>query len=1244
MAENLMSILNSVSPDVLAQAALGSHSLFSNVRRDGAPNLYAAADKLALSSQVATKADDAKPAPGDLLLWEANVQGPDTDFTEDQIAQLQERIRLGGNLLLTLGRSAGKLPIRFSAMLPTMAWATQIGYPKWQQERECNSAVWDDTMFPNNEAQGIKLPFWFPIRPLSAVERGEGRYERYDRKIQKMDRTVKFESETWTRSLLNRDWKVRVSAADRGRSPLVVTGSYGAGRVAVLAGPITGFDTSANATAFWTALLGWLTEKGILPQSATAPAAKPDMTLSAGSSHVQVKFDYHGDQPLTGQLVARVLTWEGALIGDVTPITPGPITLSATAPTMVEFLLPKPSPISYQALDYRHALQLRVAFLSEDGASILVDRRLSLDLDSQVQVSVRTDNLYGTPVSFDAPDQNSLITFKNRMGGLVSSYAYPAGSQVNAQVVISNGLRNLAPWATIVDLADHANASVMALNDEATNYRKAPSDGIEAYSMWSGKQLKDNKLLFSFPRPVTITSITIVGSDGNSEDGRAHNPDNAVIAIDDKEVARIPLEALFVAGYGQAIIPIKPHTGKKLTILFPWVLAEQGRRRLAPWLGEIEVRGWAEDPPESVDGKVVVTLENALTGESHEVIQQEITVDAGQRKVVKAPFTLPVDMPANSFLRLKARFQQTESTIPLMTAKGEKALRPITDILPENGASLSFIVTRGFRTIFDTGTGTQEILAGWAQADDLVWAYSRNLKQIHEQARTQANRLYVTDDDMRHYSTPWKSFANGEYFYDVATPLLVERMKAQPNWSKSPQVRLENSDRWDTGPEMGSVYSWQDYVEFDRELRRRGKPGLKGKTRSQIAAEIHAEHDAEWQGWHLSRYTGAVTKMRDAFAAQQKELTMAAQGLPIVAGPAAAALSPTVRGMADDCTWGMVADSIPLTTGRQVAEIAWNPVWKVSTQGMWGYTSGLLNNEHWHSPVATTEPSRRTLYNRAWRAMVWADGTYGSVYSFGYNSNVGTGYLMTDNDWQQWWVTQQRHSLLFPEAPIGAGLVMSNAYFAEPEHTRFSCGEAFDANDLIPLYARVFEYLHMAAIPIAFGANASTLDQWKGDAPLILLNPGSFSKTEVATVLRLQQRGVKVAAFGGGDLGAAAAIFKQPGVVTLDGHALSFSAAAALRMRPQIHSGLKLPIIFPEGTTGYGFKMGSTNFFVIEDWLEEGRATNLRIRCMTTAKTARACNVNDHVNVPVKRDGDFWQLAITLRPGDGTLFALEEIA
>lgn len=1209
-------------------------SLLLNLPATALPHLLAAAQTHALVARRCTANSLAEIGANDLILWQADAHD---DLTDTQIAALTERVRLGANLMLTLGSAPGKLPMRLSAILPTMGWSTQIGYPSWYQRPQATVATCDPELFPKYEAEGLALPFFFPIRPVSAVERGEGRYERYAQKIIKLDRTVAAGSCTWTRSLLNRDWRVRLSANDRGSSPLLITGRYGAGQIAVFAGQAEAIEAFSKATEVWSALLSWL----IAPRSLSLgkPAAPLSITVTSQQASAHVRITNSSAQPVACNLVVRALTWEGALIGD---IPPQPMSLAAAETSTQVLPLPTPTSTGYQALLFRHALQLRVGVLSEDGATLLAERKVALDLRPELQISVSTDNLNAVPNPFHTPYTKTLKPFTERMGALISAYAYPPGATVNAAVELSNGLRNLAPFASVHDLVTPQNTSVMALNDDSVN-NKTPLDGIQAFAVWRGKSHVENILKFRFPQEVTIASITLVGSPSEDSNGRDHNPGSVIIACDGRQRAYIKdLDIRFKTGYGRATLPISPQILTELTLHLPWPAAEKGRRRAEPWLAEVLIDGWLGERSSPIQQQLIVTLEDAMTGASVEVRRQPLALAAGTRQSIPISFTMPPLQRDLGFYRLRARYGNADGAIAILNASGKTTLPPISDILPEDAASIGFIVTRGFRNVFTVGTGTSEIGPTWAQPDDLIWAYSRQLKQIHRDARTEANRLYVTDDDMRHYSTPWKSFSNGEYFYDVATPLLVEQMEAQPNWSNSADVALEHSDRWDTGPEMKSLHSWQDFVEFDRELRRSGHPGLPGKTRQQIADEIHNVHEAAWQGWHLHRYTGAVSGLRAAFAEKKKQLTIVAQGLPIVAGEPADALAPTIRGMSDDCTWGMVADSVPLTTGRQLAEIAWNPVWKISTQGMWAYNSGVLNNEHWHSPVGTTEPSRRTMYDRAWRGMVRSDGSYGSVYSFGFNSNVGAPYTMADNDWQQWWLMQQRHCLLWPEQPLGAGLVLSSAFYADPSHLQFSCGDALEANPLLPQYAAAFERLHMAGIGISFGMNASTLDHWMGNAPLILFNPDAFSEEEISSVLRLQRRGVRMAAFTASNSGAASRLLDLPGILLVEADPATLSHQSAAHLAATLQQALRLPIVFPAGTTGYGFLMGNTKFIVLEDWQEEGREVVLRVEAHPAAKSASACDVNEHAPLSLRADGASWAITVPLRPGDGTIIALTE--
>ena len=86
----------------------------------------------------------------------------------------------------------------------------------------------------------------------------------------------------------------------------------------------------------------------------------------------------------------------------------------------------------------------------------------------------------------------------------------------------------------------------------------------------------------------------------------------------------------------------------------------------------------------------------------------------------------------------------------------------------------------------------------------------------------------------------------------------------------------------------------------------------------------------------------SVREMREAFAKEGKKLVMSAQGIPMVAGAPGVELAETIGGMSDDSTWGMMENSVPLTPGRQMAELAFNPVWRMSTLVQWGYNSSTL--------------------------------------------------------------------------------------------------------------------------------------------------------------------------------------------------------------------------------------------------------------------------------------------------------------
>ena len=182
-------------------------------------------------------------------------------------------------------------------------------------------------------------------------------------------------------------------------------------------------------------------------------------------------------------------------------------------------------------------------------------------------------------------------------------------------------------------------------------------------------------------------------------------------------------------------------------------------------------------------------------------------------------------------------------------------------------------------------------------------------------------------------------------------------------------------------------------------------------------------------------------------------------------------------------------------------------------------------------------------------------------------------------------------------------------------------------------------------VSVPFAANVSALANWKGTAPLIILNVDQFSAAELATLRHLHERGVRMAMFAeDGAVPAAVSQWfdKAPESVLIQASAESFTEAQARQVVPGMIRDLQVPLRFPSGTAGYGFDMQGLHFVVVEDWLESGRMVAVRLRASPGARTARACDVNEHLPLAVHRDGNDWVVETPLRPGDGALIALEE--
>ena len=124
----------------------------------------------------------------------------------------------------------------------------------------------------------------------------------------------------------------------------------------------------------------------------------------------------------------------------------------------------------------------------------------------------------------------------------------------------------------------------------------------------------------------------------------------------------------------------------------------------------------------------------------------------------------------------------------------------------------------------------------------------------------------------------------------------------------------------------------------------------------------------------------------------------------------------------------------------------------------------------------------------------------------------------------------------------------------------------------------------------------------------------------------------------------AAEIFRRENAHILPVDAANLTAEQARTLVPQLQKQMPIQLRLSAGLAGYGFRMDGTSFVVVEDWLEQGRTGEARLRASAGMSKATACSVNDHVSVPIRRDGDDWVITAPTRPGDGTLLAIQERA
>jgi hypothetical protein len=1241
-------LLASASAALAASSAGAEAMTWINADPAGAPALTGAARALGLAP---ARSSDPHQLTR-VMLYQAEQPGVALDRA--QVELLADHLRQGNALLITIAPHPGTTAYALTPLSPTTAWLTLLASASRGGGGEViESGEADAAFFPGGPPH-LRLEHGWRLKPVHMAERGETRYESLAHTLPFLERPVKAGEVFLSRPLLNRDWQPRLRSADVREDGLLITGRYGAGRVAVFAA-----EASAGDAALWEATLRWLAEVRPLPAGTAPepPAIAASVVVDRERRVLLVTATNPGASPLQLPVVARLSTWEGALMADIA----GTLELPAHGAGSTTLALPAREPLSVEALAFRDALQIRLGVLAPEGAALWWETRLTADLTPPLTVDLALDELRALPRTFHAPGPDTLH-LDNRGGDALSSYAVAPGQELHALVTVGNGARNLAPLAVVSD--GRGEPSVAALTDGASSLGK-PADGIAYSGQWQGGE-RDEQLSFRFAASHTLSGLVLIGS-APAGDKETSNPGALTVSIDGHAVLTVnDLDQRFAAGYGRAAIELPPgSSGSELTLALPWspATANQAKRK-ALRLGEVEIWGCPGAAPAAIAASVHLRLLIPGAG-PRDLGTLTLNVRGGARATAALAFTPPAPgAGALGAYRIEAACTGTEGAgVPLLVIAPSHPLLPLSD-LQDAGHTAEFgcIVTRGVRTYLELGTGSRETGPGWGQPEDLIYCYAHGLKQLGVRARTLPGRLYLSENDFRHYANPWTCFPDGQSFFSIAAPALVERNREQKSWKEATAVRIFHSDRWDTGPSVNSMFTWQELVEFDRYLGAHQLPRLAGRTRQALCTEINEQRLGQWRGWQLERYVAAVGALKAAVTGAGKRLVISAQGVPLVPLRVLDSLAGTIQGMSDDNTWGMMDEDLPGTAGRQLALKALNPSWRMASNLVWGYDNSIFNNPHWHDAVGITESSRRHLATRSWRGVVALDGSYHSMMTMGYGMNAGVSYLSTANDWQQGWDAAERQSLIAPDGPIGVGVVVSTGALDDPEHPDFSGGGMGGSavDHLADGIARLISRLHHAQVSIPFAANATAAAHWNGSAPLVCLDVCGWMPSERAQLLAWAGKGVPLILFAGdaplpSDLAPLVAGL-SPSELQIGGHAVlaggnrivvgcgfaHLDGPAALRLAGLMRAHGDLAIGFPPGTAGYGFCCGTQRLVALEDWAERARTVELRLRAASEAPTAVATGLNEHQPYAIRREGSDWLVSVPLRAGDGELIVVEE--
>lgn len=720
-------------------------------------------------------------------------------------------------------------------------------------------------------------------------------------------------------------------------------------------------------------------------------------------------------------------------------------------------------------------------------------------------------------------------------------YIHRPGVAPRLRVRLRNRFANIAPFAEAKDELRPDNPSAPGLNDCAQTDAHLRGT-LPIHAIWTGYNGTDRqRVALVWKQPVRLSALRLTGNGPYRFRNRA-NPRHFRVLADGAEAATVrdavytetpsaPMRAFFEMPLA-CPEPLSVCT-LEMTGLDPKADLEPRRDwRSNVSISEWEAYGWPADDPDASAapaGVLTVTRIDLLGGRTQEVARVALPAvePIGETTLSLRLAPLSGFGPAVYALAWKTTagktLAQTEYSVFFIPEGRDAIVRKVGADIREIG----LLCTPGWRGADSFGLGMNAWTKGWGGPHDQTWALETDVYEIGVRNRDAPERMMTTAVRVSHYTNPWGRFPNGEQPFRWVMERLLERFGEGGDLKRQGcrGVYVVGSDRWN-GVSIPASHNWNTWVDFDLWLRANGKPGLKGRTREALSAEISGQHGAEWQRFLLERYADLLLEIRRAFEARGLSFSWETHGsFPLCGGALGKKLAETHTGVGTDLFWELRKQDLWASLGSRIAIVASNPNLRSGAYDEWGWVNSDANC-WWFANNGNRDVATRQWLATYFLGRIETDGVFRPYHEMGYGAQGNHGPRYTIADHAARCRVENLVTHLRPAAPAGMGLVVSwtgqeRRMSGKTGRSGFGLYPADGETDVETLCEQIFTPLAKSGYPISYVTSTDSLRALAGrpaselaGMTLLLADAFNWTAEEQAAAEALRCQGVNLIAVG----------------------------------------------------------------------------------------------------------------------------------